>query len=504
MQKIIELTEKEFMTGIAPSSQVQDKGLWLNAQGITVSRDLFSESDNVGILQGGPVPHDLSDSVADGDDTVSVSGKPFAWAVDPIDADTGLGKLYVWCDDGSLLSIDLEGDTDPVQISGTQTNGANGLFVFLHSTGKKAVYYFRTAGLGWYGDLNGSPSLHTDDFTDGIEDTPWHPTHRIFDRVYFGNARYIGQIQDDGAGSLTINGQALDFEPDDRVNCISDDGTYLVAGITKNTTAFPDTYGRSRVIFWDTNQDSWQREWEIPDGTIMSIQKLGTAMVAVTTRGLFAFTYTSKPVPLVPYFNSLGETPNYQVPTQNAADIIGEAILWGGVGQVSSFGKLTSAMPNAYFKPFAGFPEQTATMVAAGAKANDLYVGTDANKLFRIKLTEGGLTGIEADTVYIDLKRWWQVGKVIVAFDGPLQDDDTVAIALKPDDADDFYDVGQPQFSIHGAIRLKELYTSLEARKLQLSIDFSAGAVRIRNIQVWGDPLETPTHSRANVGVNPD
>ena len=63
MRKILALSEKEFMSGIAPSSQVQNKGLWHKAKGINFAGDIFGESNTTGLLQAGPaltelpVPH---------------------------------------------------------------------------------------------------------------------------------------------------------------------------------------------------------------------------------------------------------------------------------------------------------------------------------------------------------------------------------------------------------------------------------------------------------------
>lgn len=500
MKQIFELTEKDFMTGIAPSSQVQDKGLWHRAHGITAFRDISSESDDVGVLQAAPEAVDLTGSV--------IEDTPFAWTIDPKDPDTGFAKLYIWGRDGWLYSIDLIADNAPVNLNAAQspplsgmTDAANGIFIMLHSTGDKKVWYFRKVGIGYYGILGSSPDFNNDQYTSDIEETEDHPTHRFFDRVYFGNGRYIGQCEDDLSGGLTVTGHALDFETDDTVKTISDDGTYLVAGITKNTTVNPDTRGRSRVIFWDTNQSSWQREWEIPDGTIFAIRRNGAFMEAVTTRGVFAFNFSTPPEPVFPYFNTLGNVPNYPIASHFAADVLGQVLLWGGFDKISTFGKITPAMPTAYFEPFAQFGDATVTLVIANATANTIFVGTDDDKLFRVHLDAAGVQNVMAETIYIDLKRWYQVGRVTLGFDGPLVDDDEVTVTMMPDDASDEFQAGTASFDANGPVRMKELYCTLEARKLKLLINFADGSPRIRNIQVWGDPIETPTHTRANVGV---
>lgn len=499
MRKILELTEKEFLTGIAPSSQVQDKGLWHKAPGLTVVRNPFLESDDVGILQVAPLPVDLTGSV--------ITGTPFAWTVDPVDKVTGFAMLYIWDVNGQMYTVDLSADNDPVAVGSPQAAGAtaaNGFFLVNHSNGAKNIWYFRKADIGHYGNLNGTPTFHTADITADIEDTPWHPTHQFFDRTYFGNGAYIGQAQDDGSGGLTVTGHALDLNTDERVNCLSDDGTFLVAGVTNNPTADPLTRGNARVIFWDTNQSSWQREWPIPDTTILAIRRVGSAMEAVTPHGVFAFNFSTPPQQVLPYFSTLADTPEYTVPTQFAVDVLGEALLFGGANVVSTFGKLTPAMPTAFFQPYAfgGGTLDVATLVIASAKTNNLFIGTLNGKFYRVNLSAAGLgTGQTAETIYIDLKRWWQVGRVVVGFDGQLQLDDILVVDLKPDDLSPNFQAGQAVFANNGAIRVKEMYCTVEAKKLKLVLFFNAGAPRIRSIEVWGDTIETPTHTRTNVGI---
>jgi hypothetical protein len=320
--------------------------------------------------------------------------------------------------------------------------------------------------------------------------------------VYFCNGASVGQAQDDGAGGLTVVGHALDLETDDRVNCLSDDGTYLVAGVTKNTTVDPATAGHSKIIFWDTNQSSWQREWPIPDSTIIAIRRIGTAMIAVTPNGLFAFSFTSPPQQILPYFASSSFTPDYNVPGQSAVDVLGEAILFGGNDIVSTFGKLTPAMPNAFFQPFSlPTTNEAVTLVVASSRKDRMWVGTNGNKLYRIPLdVAGSANGQSAETIFIDLKRWWQVGRIVVEFEGQLTDDDTFVVDMRPDDASQYYFAGQVAAN-NGGIRVKEMYTTLEAKTLSLKLTWGAGAARIASISAYGDPIETPTHSRDDVGI---
>jgi hypothetical protein len=246
------------------------------------------------------------------------------------------------------------------------------------------------------------------------------------------------------------------------------------------------------------SSSSWQREWPIPDASILGIRRVGSVMEAITSRGIYAFTFNTPPVPMIPYSPAITPDPTY--PTQEATDVLQDAVLFGGsdgsAGIVSSFGKLVPQAPRAFFHPFAGFGSGTVSMVVSSAKTGDLFVGTTNEKLYRAKWTGAGQTGVSAETIFIDLKRWWQVRRIDIEFDGQLTTNDDFSIDVQPDDATSATTWGEATYTSHGAIRLKELYGSLEARKLKLIPTFNGGAVRIRRICVYGDPLTAPTHTR--------
>jgi len=218
-------------------------------------------------------------------------------------------------------------------------------------------------------------------------------------------------------------------------------------------------------------------------------------MMALTTRGLFAFTFNSPPQQVLPYLTT-DYTPDYGFPTQFAADVVGESILFGGDSSITSFGKASPNVPNALTRPYAGFSGNV-TMVASSAKTSRVFVGTTNSKLYVVLPGSPPLlTGVSAKTIYIHLSRWWQIGKIVLEFDGQLASGDDVSVSVQGDDATSETSWGSATFAANGAIRSKEMYGSKEALKLKLIINFNGGAVRIRNIQVWGDPIETPTHTR--------
>lgn len=487
MRKILELTEKEFATGIAPGSHVQNRGLWRKAVGITPVQDIFLESETTNLLMPGPSPTDITGSV--------IVDVPFAWATDVTGASNRFA--YLWGNAGHLYKIDLSSDSSPTDVStgAAVSNPANGLLIMKAVGGTKYVLYFQEGQIGRW-DPTAAWSTRTSNWKTGLQSTSWHPTHKFQDRGYYGNGPYVGFVYDNGAADLDTDKTALDFEAEDRVNAISDDGVYLVVGITKNTYTDNLVHAQSRIIFWDTNQSSWQREWPIPDASILSIKQVGGMMEAVTSRGVYRFSFDTPPDPRLPY-TTTATVPDGTYPTQYAADILGGALLFGGSERVSSFGKLVPHLPTALHQPFAGF-SGAVTMVASSIKTGQAFIGTSTPKLYRITYSNATrLTGVVAESIFIDLQRWYQVAKIVVTFDHQLVSGDVVTIQAQPDPSVSATTFGTASFASHGAIRSKELYKPLEASQLKLLVTFTSGAARIRNIEVWGDPISTPNHTRA-------
>lgn len=488
MRKILELDQELFKTGIAPDANTQNRGLFHKAAGITVVGDAYSESNTVGPLQAAPAPTDITNGV--------VADAIFAWVTDVVSAISEF--MYLWGNGGHLYKLDLTGDNFPTNVSSgaTVSNPANGLLVMQAVGGTKYVLYFQTGQIGRW-DPSGAWAGRTDNWKTGLQSTSWHPTHKFQDRGYYGNGPYVGYVYDNGAADLDTVKNALDFEGSERVNCISDDGTYLVIGVTKNQSSDTFTHAPTRIVFWDTNQSSWQREWEIPDATILAIKKTAVGMEAITSRGVFAFSFDRAPVQLSPYLASSLSMPQTN-PTQFGADVWGGALIYGNTGTVSIIGKVVPQLPYAVMTPFTGFNgSYEVTMVAANVRTNTIFVATTQNKLWRVRPGDTPSTGVSAETVYIDLKRWYQVGRIVVHFDAQLASGDVVTLQATPDRSVSFTTFGTASYASNGAIRTKELYKSLEARKLKVVIGFTAGAAKIRSIEVWGDPIATPTHTRA-------
>lgn len=497
MRKILELGPQQFLTGISPSAHAQNKGLWADMRNATVVRDMSLGNDEAGLLQGSPNP---SSSAA-------LSDTPFAYARDV----TSLAndKVYFLGSSGHLYEYDISGATATDKRSATPiTDPANGLAVFQPRGGSKFLYYWQKDQIGRW-DISGAyPTGWTDNWATDISTgtgTDWHPTHRLFDRIYYGNLDRIGYLADDGAAGVTHIKNGLDLPSDFRVNCLSDDGAYLVAGLSTNTSSVITYIGYSKVIFWDTTSSSWQREWDIPDAAILSIKKVDDHMEAVCSKGIYAFTFSTPPKLLLgPLQQEMA--PDYDIPTQHAAAVLGSALLWASApvgvtaGDLASLGKLTPQSPNAYLRPFGGLPTKP-ILIAPDIQANTIFIVCRAtNTLYSIPTAGAGTNATSnayASTIYIDLQRWWQIGRVVVEFEnriGVVDATDQIRISIKDEQDQAATTVGSVT---GGSIRIKEFYKSIEARKAEIKIEFLGGSPKIRSLSLWGDPIELPTHSRA-------
>jgi hypothetical protein len=168
------------------------------------------------------------------------------------------------------------------------------------------------------------------------------------------------------------------------------------------------------------------------------------------------------------------------------------------------FGRVAPDQPYAFMQPFSGLGASTSvTMVAGGAKTGTVFIGyvdTSGSPTGKLSYTTWNntthITGVSAETIFIDLPQWYQVGRIVLGFDGQLASGDSINIDVQPDSASSATDWGTASYATHGAIRSKELFGSKEARKLKVIINFNGGSPRIRSLEVWGDPIERPTHTR--------
>ena len=487
MQKLLSLTTKDFFTGITPNAHVSNQGLFTNATGINPFVNPFHQSSDVGLLQTASAPTDISGAV--------VVDQAIAGVTRVTAANTGMA--YVLGDAGHFYEIPLLNFDTPTDRRSASpiTNPANGIAIFqVPGAADPYLYYWQKTQIGRW-DFTAGTSGFTDNYIGsggtinetGIKSTDYHPVHTLFDTVYYGNKDRIGKLYNN-AGSFGQSPNVLDFSSDFTVTALSDDGTYLVAAITKNL-GDESMFVSNKIIFWDQQAPSWSREWEINDTHISALKKVGSLIYVMTGRGLYVCNYATPPQKIRTFNNALA----IDYGRAQAADIFNEAVLWGGDNMINSYGKLTPESSTAYFQPFSGFNSEQVNFVMSQAKLGRILVGTAGNKLYTINLTSGGATSLTAETIYFtpEISNAVQVKRIDLTFGEQLASGDSLNVDLQTDEDTSAIDWGTASFTRHGAVRKVKLHMdSGSIEQFKLLLNFNGGNPKIKRIDVYGEFLQ--------------
>lgn len=470
MIKILSIDQSQIMSGLAIGDYMQNTGLWSSAPGLNP----FIESTSLrGLIAGSSAPTDITGStVVD----TPIAGKTRVTG-------SGTGSLYILGSSGHLYSIDISGDNNPSDLrSGTPiSNPANGLEIFKPNGGTEYLYYWQTGQIGRW-NLSGSyPTGWTDNWSTSLESTAYHPTHQFLEAVWYGNKDRIGCLS---GSSPTNTLNALDFPSDFLVTDLTDDGTYLVASITKNL-GDNVMLAENRIIFWDTFSSSWQREWYIQDSAINTIYSRYGNIFVVGGRGLWMCNFVSPPTLIRPLTSSNNVSYGYA----NAIAGMGDGIIFGN--QLTSYGKIIPEAPRAFFTPYAGHTGDVSLIVKDG-RVNRMWVGTATPKLYRYNTATNG-TASQFSTIFIDLKRRFKIKQLDFIIPNGLGSGDVVAVVgQSPETNTTFVPVSYANFG--GVYRVKTVPNSsghaLETELLQLKLTISGGTPSIKRIDIWGEAVE--------------
>ncbi len=466
--RIFSLMTKDYLTGIASGAHIERGGIWHKAEGINPFVNPRQESVDTGLLQTCSAPTEV---------TGGVGGTPLSTATRVTGANAG--TTYIGTSLG-VSQIDMSADNNATSTL-TVANMTNGLELF-QSRGATAeyLYYWQTTQIGRYGDLNGTPTA-TDAWVTGLQDTSYHPTHKMWDEIYYGNKDRIGQIKDDGAGGQTHSANVIDFESNMLVTALDDDGQFLVVGLSTNQ-GDNNIYGHSLVRFWKINSSSWSYEWAIPEANIIAIKRVGTAMYALCPYGLYIFNRSTAPR-LVRSFKD-----NAPFGMHNALSSLGDSVVngTGANATLGFYGRILPDVPTAYHELYSG-GSGAVTLVDATIKNNRVFVGTNTPKLYRYDISTGGATGT-AETVYIALRERYDISRIEVILGEPLASGDSLNIDVQSDEDNVATDWGTISFALHGAKKR----IALEKKKdnvdnLKLIFNFNAGNVKIKQVNIYGD-----------------
>ena len=494
MKRILTLTSNDFYTGISAGSHVDRGGLWSEAGGINVFTDVTAQTADAGLLQTCASPTDISGSI---------SGNPTDYSI--------LGsELWFVTTDGDIASVNMATDTVTVEVDSTGHTFAAGTYDAIgsgcqwFSAQKGAVdylYYFSNISGTWFVSRVAA---------DGTDDADWtslgtstanapktRPIVRFKDRVYFGdiddtgsrNTFCVSSISSDSSSTISVNRNVLDISTSQEITALADDGTFLVIAASESFNR--SYYGNTTVYFWDTNQSSYTREFQIPDAHIVSMTRVRDTIYAVGATGLWAFSFQTRPIKIRHLDSSMSAT-GAAFAYHGSSSPLNNAVLWGGGSQskIWSFGEMIQGIgvDSVLHQPFENDSDNTVTtMIAADAKFNTVYFGTAGGNLYTWDITSGGSTGQTAESVYIPLQEKTRIKEVEVILGEPLASGDSLNIDLQGDEDNAATDWGTVSFATHGAVQRVNLKNSKEAiENLRLVLNFNGGNVKIKRINVYG------------------
>lgn len=473
MKKILELSTKDFLSGVSQVSHGTRGGLFFSAPGIAPFVSPRRTSEDFGLLQTFVAPVDMTGDV--------VKDEIQSWAVEATAASTGY--LYAYGNGGNFYVIVLSSNaiTNERASGSVIANPASGLMIY-----KEKLYYAQLTQIGQV--TEGTPPFDTsstwdDDWStavgggDALTSFFYHPMHLFSGRVWIGNKFYIDSMS---GTTPDYNSHVLTLETDFNVMCLEDDGFYLVIGITQN---LGDTtiMAKTKIVFWDTYSSLASREWEIPEPNIIALKKMGGWLYAFTSGGMYRFGYGSPPQKILDSVSpSFGRYAGVDV-LEGSMLVISEGT------SITTYGSPMPNYPPATFTPFAGMIGNPTALIST-AKRGEIYYATSSSKLYRQNVVTGGATGLAATTNFIQLPQKTKIEAIKIMLGTDLVSGDSLNIDVNADDGDTATDWGTVSFAKHGAVRRVTLSGSFDTEDLQLVLNFDAGVVKIRKIEVWGTP----------------
>lgn len=495
MKKILELNKKQFMRGMARSGYfTEDTGIWAgSARGINPFMKPERANVNTGVLQTSVAPIDSTSTV--------VVDTPMAW-VNDVDVSSNYAMFFLGSSGHFYKQILTSPTAAPTDLrSGTPiTDPANGIAVYQPFGGTKLLYYWQKTQIGTW-DLSGTYPTGWDDngsaYT-GLQSTIHHPNHRFAGAVYYGNKDRVGRLIDDGASGVSFSLNVLDIPSDELITTLWDDGTYLVIGSTPNLTTSGtqqfNTLLGARIRFWNLQDPSWTREWEIKDAVnILSIRRVGSMLYALASNGLWEFTFSSEPKRVLWLSSSDAPVLSTTVGSHYCMDTYGDGVIWAdAAGALQFYGSPMPGHPKIYYQPFTG-ASGNIRMVSANANTDYIFIGTDGPKYYAQATTTGGTTGISPESIYFELGAKYKIRRIDVVTSKKLVSGDILNITVANGQGETLQDWGSSNafsYANFGDVFTMKVFGEFEAENLIIKPNFVAGNIKIRSITVYGDELE--------------
>lgn len=484
---ILTLGPSDWLKGLSASAHTERGGIMLSATGVTPIYNAGGTADTQnGLLQGGPAPTEFT----------GLSDIPIA-SVAGYETDN-VPYLFFMGNAGHFYKKPLGSGAVSDLRSGTPiTNPANGMTIWAPRGGTLTLYYWQKQQIGTWGmSTSAYPAAWDDDGTDylGLSNIVHHPVDQFVGNVYFGNNSTVGALLDNGSSGVTFNDSVFDIPSHQRIFAIANDGQYLVVSATDNLNG-DNRFAVNTIYFWDTNASSWAQEYVIRDPFIFALKRLGNAVYAFGQYGIYEVTFQGGVKTLLRRSIGFGTTADFATTGMgpSRATIYGDALIWGTDTTIDTLGSISPDLPPAYYKSFKVPSGGTPSIIATLFDPGRVYMGSDDSKLYAFDFNGTTReTSVSAQTIYFPFKQKTLVNRIDVIFGEPLTTSDAFDVDTKIDEDTSAVDFGAASFTSDGAIRRKTMYSNAGVQvdtQLSLVLNWTAGAVKVKNIVVYGTPM---------------
>lgn len=356
------------------------------------------------------------------------------------------------------------------------------------------LYYACTAFLGVITNLDSDPATY--DETQAItSDANWHPMVVFLDKLHMGNGGTVATVNTSG----TFTAAALTLPTGYKVKSLSVVGDYLAIGTWRGTNIYDFEDGT--LFLWDGTSSTYNSFIDLKESGINALLNVNNTLYAwAGTKGnLYVFTgqNLTKVKRIAP------------VADAKYADIFPGAVTdWHGIAHfgfagltddtaltsgVYTYGSISKNYPSALnFE----YPISTGTVTGATLQIGsvfadgptNLYVGYRDNTTYAIDLISQTAPQVTTnyDSLIFDsgdpfrkkLFTTWnlQLTKVLAA-------SEVVQIQYKLDRATSWTTLGSASFATDGAIKEKRFNSFLEAKEIQVRMNFTSSTTTSPAVQ---------------------
>lgn len=476
MRKILELTPKVLRSGRARSQFDDDGGIWDDATGINPYLDNASYR---GVIAITAAPTDITGS--------TVVDIPFAYAKDERGS---TNFMYILGGSGHFYSVNVNKAVTDLRSGTPITSPSNGMFIFQsrHASAAATMFYLRESHIGTW-DLSGTYATGWNDTAQAITSCAHHPTHKLFDTQFFGNKNALGRVYDDGTATPAYDTNALDFDKQETITALGDDGRYLIIATGRLVNDSYNTKHGVRIA-WYLNGDSWEWETFIPnESAVRAIRRTPSGVYAICKNATYRIAYGLEPEPIATHpsdeaipFDSL----NYG--HVQAAAVLGDGVIFGAKGTA-----IAEPEPRAnriVYSPLQGHTGDISLLVPDFISGT-MFVGTRSSKLYWYDLTAAGTSASQKTTRYIDLGGYYHIGRIDVTLPNGIGASDSMAFEIiGTDGSATARTITQANFGDKGFVSIY-LPAQVTTAKVKIGVTMSAGTPSFSALALYGEKATT-------------